>query len=205
MLEEKEEKRIFIFAKDKNGKFLFCNENHAEIAELDSPGQIIGKTDYNLFWRKNADHCCHGDRLTMKGENWVNATEKLTRYDGTFDICISKYKLLDEKNNCIGVVGSYYDIIKRGSVHLNHKEKNNKTGKLYLGEHFFGEYFTSREYDVFKCLLMGMTAKHIARFHNISPKTAEYHIANIKRKLQCNYKRDIIITAIQYGLATLDC
>jgi DNA-binding CsgD family transcriptional regulator len=185
-------------------EFLFCNEAHAEIAGIDSAGQIIGKTDYDLFWRQNADHCRKGDMLTMAGGSWVNVIERLTRYDGTFDISISKYQLLDEDNNCIGVVGSYFDIKKCPPNNLQNQQTTKKAERVYLGEYFGNEYFTLREYEVFQHLLVGKSAKQIAKDMSISPKTIEYYIDRIKKKLQCNYKKDIIITAIKFGLATLN-
>ena len=63
---------IIIFAKDKNSKYLFCNEATAEAAGLDSPRQIIGKTDYDLFWRQYAEIYRDCDRDVMRGKVVIN-------------------------------------------------------------------------------------------------------------------------------------
>ena len=41
-----------IFWKDVNSVYLGCNHKFAEIAGLDSPEQIVGKTDHDLPWKK---------------------------------------------------------------------------------------------------------------------------------------------------------
>ena len=42
----------FVFWKDDKCTFLGCNMNFAISAGLNSPNEIIGKTDYDLPWRK---------------------------------------------------------------------------------------------------------------------------------------------------------
>ncbi|MBU0743816.1 MAG: PAS domain-containing protein [Gammaproteobacteria bacterium] len=41
---------VYIFGKDKSGKFIFCNEPFAEVVGVDSPADVIGKTDSQLCW-----------------------------------------------------------------------------------------------------------------------------------------------------------
>jgi len=41
----------FIFWKDIHGVYLGCNESFAKLVRLDSPAQIVGKTDFNLIWQ----------------------------------------------------------------------------------------------------------------------------------------------------------
>ena len=47
---------LYIWAKDKNYRYIYCNENYAMAAGLDSPEKIIGKSDDQLPWRKFADY-----------------------------------------------------------------------------------------------------------------------------------------------------
>lgn len=66
------------------------------------------------------------------------------------------------------------------------------------------ERFTNREKDVFKQLLRGTTAKQIAKELGISWRTVEQHINQIKSKLGCRYKNEIILTAIRNNLIAID-
>ena len=41
-----------IFWKDTRSVYLGCNSNFAQVAGLSSPSEIVGKTDYDLPWKK---------------------------------------------------------------------------------------------------------------------------------------------------------
>ena len=51
---------------------------------------------------------------------------------------------------------------------------------------------TTRETDVVECLLSGQTAKQTARQLVISPRTVERHLENIKEKLSCKTKFELV-------------
>jgi tetratricopeptide (TPR) repeat protein/DNA-binding CsgD family transcriptional regulator len=56
--------------------------------------------------------------------------------------------------------------------------------------------FTRREVDILTCVLSGKTAKQIAAFLSISPKTVENHIRNIMLKTGCR-TQSVIINLIE--------
>ena len=62
------------------------------------------------------------------------------------------------------------------------------------------EYFTKTEHDIFKYLLIGATAKDIAKKINRSHRTIEDYINKIKIKLQCSNKSHIPEAALRLGL-----
>ncbi len=66
--------------------------------------------------------------------------------------------------------------------------------EIYAGqlETINGINFTRREVDVITCIVSGKTAKHIAAFLFISPKTVENHIRNIMLKTGCRSQAAII-------------
>src|SRR5690606_29796689 len=51
-----------IFWKDQESRFLGCNTAFAHDAGLESPEEIIGRTDYDLIWEKDADAYRADDR-----------------------------------------------------------------------------------------------------------------------------------------------
>lgn len=60
---------------------------------------------------------------------------------------------------------------------------------LYLDkscEYPLSGLLTPREISVLKCFLQGKVAKKIALGLRISPKTVEFHLSNIKEKLNCS-------------------
>ena len=59
-------------------------------------------------------------------------------------------------------------------------------------ENINGINFTRREVDILTCVLSGKTAKKVAVFLSISPKTVENHIRNIMLKIACNTQGGVI-------------
>ncbi len=69
--------------------------------------------------------------------------------------------------------------------------------KFYLDEK---SYFTKRELDCAKRLVVGDTAKEVARYLTLSPRTVETYIENIKRKTKCHYKSQLIRELVKLGV-----
>jgi len=192
----------FVFAKDRNGKFLFCNENFARASGLDSPNQLIGKTDDDACWRDQADFFREGDGRVMAGGVMLNVYEIQTQPDKIADIIVTKNKLYNRSNKCIGIVGTFLDItgyqlIQKSGYFVEDKKR------FYLGGKFANEYFTKREVDVFRLILLGYTTTRIAGSLGIKPKTVDYFIEKIRLKLQCSSKAEIIAAAITHGFTYL--
>ena len=74
---------------------------------------------------------------------------------------------------------------------------------LEMNDHLsycYGQFtFTPHEARVLKHFLQGKTAKEIGRVLSISAKTSEFHLANIKAKLNCHRRSEIYQTAMDYG------
>jgi PAS domain S-box-containing protein len=108
-----------IFWKDRESRYLGCNQVFATAVGLDEPAQIIGKTDYDLPWpRKEADTYRADDREVMeKRQRKRHIIEPLQQADGTrLWIDTSKTPLLDGNGHCIGVLGVYEDISERKRI-----------------------------------------------------------------------------------------
>lgn len=190
---------LYIWAKDKHYRYLCCNENYAKAAGLDSPNQIIGKSDEQLPWRNLASLFQAGDYNVLQGHSRINVPEITNTVNNVTDILVTENKLFSE-GNCVGIVGSFVDITGNQLVKkTGYYDPINK--RYYLGDDIFGNaYFTEREIEVFKRLLLGYTAQQMGQILKISPKTIESYIGHIKLKLQAKNKGEIIATAIQFGL-----
>lgn len=115
-----------IFWKDTDSVYLGCNANFAAHAGVASAEAIIGKTDYEMPWRKEeADFFRACDRRVMA----TNATESHIiepqfRPDGKQAwLDTNKLPLHDADGNVVGVLGTYEDITERKFI-----------GELLLGE-----------------------------------------------------------------------
>ncbi|MBU2492401.1 MAG: PAS domain S-box protein [Bacteroidetes bacterium] len=110
-----------IFWKDINSTYLGCNEVFSKFAGLNSPDEIIGKTDFDLPWPKGeADNYVKDDKEVI-GNNTIkrNIEEPLQTAEGKrLIINTTKIPLHDSNDNVIGVLGVFDDITDR-----KHKEE----------------------------------------------------------------------------------
>ncbi len=106
----------FIFWKDRNSVFLGCNHNFAEVAGVDSSENIVGKTDYDLpFKKEEADFFRACDRRIMQtGIPEYHIIESLLRADGKQAwLDTNKIPLQDVQGNVVGILGTFEDITER--------------------------------------------------------------------------------------------
>jgi PAS domain S-box-containing protein len=121
---------LAIFWKDCNSVFLGCNQIFAEIAGLASPTEIVGKTDYDLPWKKEeADWFRECDCCVIESETpEYNIIEPQQQVDGSQKwLKTNKMLLRDENQQVIGIVGAFEDLTER--VELE-KQLTQKTQEL---------------------------------------------------------------------------
>ncbi|RME69398.1 MAG: PAS domain S-box protein, partial [Verrucomicrobia bacterium] len=111
---------VRVFWKDRDGRYLGCNLAFARDAGLDSPDQLIGRTDYELAWREQAPIYRRDDNEVMSlGQAKLNYEEPQTTPDGrTIWLRTSKIPLRDDSGNIVGILGTYEDITEKKNTEL---------------------------------------------------------------------------------------
>ena len=101
-----------VFWKDREGRYLGCNNACAGDAGVPTPQDIVGKTDYDLGWKATADRYVADDRQIMEtGQVKIGYEESQTRADGVQRwLRTSKVPLPGSTGGIIGVLGTYEDI-----------------------------------------------------------------------------------------------
>ena len=104
-----------MFWKDKNLNYLGCNQQFAEDAGLRDPQEIIGKSDYDLAWKEQAELYRKDDFEVMtSGKPKIGYEEQQTRNDGrVIWLETNKVPLTSSNGEIIGVMGTYRDITER--------------------------------------------------------------------------------------------
>ena len=117
----------YVFWKDRDSRFLGCNEAFARLAGLQHPEEIIGKNDHALVWEKFADQYQRDDaEVISSGMPRFNVIEPMGMKDGTTGwLETSKVPLRDAHGQIIGALGVFQDITAR--VHAEEKLRQTAT------------------------------------------------------------------------------
>ena len=104
-----------VFWKDTKLRFLGSNRRLALDAGLASTAEIIGKTDFDLNWKDNAEQYSRDDQWVIDHNSpRLDIEEPQLRPDGSKSwLRTNKVPLHDRDGNVIGVLGTYEDITKR--------------------------------------------------------------------------------------------
>lgn len=104
-----------IFWKDSNLRYLGCNTLFAQDAGLQSPAELVGKDDYQMGWREQADLYREDDLNVMQAAlPKLGFVEPQTTPSGqTIWLRTSKLPLRSAAGDVIGVLGLYDDITQQ--------------------------------------------------------------------------------------------
>ncbi len=107
-----------IFWKDKNLVYLGCNTPFARDAGFSRPEDLIGKDDYQMGWRDQAELYRAADRAVIEsGQSRLLIDEPQTTPDGkTIRLLTSKVPLRDADGQIFGVLGTYLDVTERARL-----------------------------------------------------------------------------------------
>jgi PAS domain S-box-containing protein len=106
----------YVFWKDLNSVYLGCNDNFALVSGVDTPDNIVGKTDLDLAWRDvEAELFRALDQEVINTDkpqlNIISPQRQADDRDSWVEINI--VPLHDNEGNVMGVLGTYNDITEK--------------------------------------------------------------------------------------------
>ncbi len=101
-----------MYIKDLDGKYLLTNKKLKEYLNV-TDETIIGKTDYDITDAVQAQRFEDSDNQVIKTGKSVEMEDTIVRPDGTHNMLIIKFPLLDAHNNIYGISGIATDITER--------------------------------------------------------------------------------------------
>jgi PAS domain S-box-containing protein len=121
----------YICWKDVNGVYLGCNQAEAEVLGFKASKEVIGKSDYDLSWKHEAEVPRKTDQRIMQSRKVEEILETVTASNGKEIVMLTKKSpFYDDKGNVIGIIGVSIDITDR-------KEKEEFEIRLNLQEELY--------------------------------------------------------------------
>ena len=198
------------FCKDLSLQFVDCNEEFSLMAGFGSIARCLGKGDLDVsaFSMENNFSEVRGadQAIISSGEPMLGIVEAHEFLDGTVrQVCTDKYPLLNSYDEVVGVFGVCVPIQRCQSVcNFVHSyrgsgvlRENNKQQRIELLTSRGVCFLTGREFDCVVHLLRGKTAKAIGLALGISGRTVTTHLNNVKQKLHCHFKSDLITYVVE--------
>lgn len=131
-----------IFWKDRNSVYLGCNMNFAKDAGFDDPSGVVGKTDYDLAWkREEADAFIEYDRRVMEADSPIlHIIEPQLQADGKEAwLDTNKIPLHDAEGNVVGMLGTFEDITERRLMEVERENARKALEAVYERERRIAE------------------------------------------------------------------
>jgi PAS domain S-box-containing protein len=106
---------IRIFWKDRESRFLGCNQLFADDAGIADPAEFIGKSDYYFFEPQQAAAFRDDDAdVIFTGQPKLRIIERLTHVNSAVRwLETNKFPLRDAEGHIWGLIGMYQDITEQ--------------------------------------------------------------------------------------------
>lgn len=135
-----------VYWKDINGVFLGCNDSQAQSAGLKTGKDVIGKTDYELSWKDQANVLRETDYEIISTGKGKTLEEPSLLADGTLATFLThKVPLKDDKGKIIGILGISVDITARKHVE---KELLEAKQKAEIANQAKSEFIANISHDI---------------------------------------------------------
>ena len=101
-----------IFRKDREGRFTFANSHFCASVNR-SKGEVIGKTDADLFPPTLAAKYRSDDIYVYRSRKTIDMVEELASSDGTIYVHVIKTPILNSSGEVVGIQGTFWDETER--------------------------------------------------------------------------------------------
>lgn len=168
-----------IYWKDTNGRFLACNDAQAISAGFSNSKEMVGKTDYDMPWKDDAEEIRHNDFEVIKYGKHIKREEVSELANGEKAIFLSqKVPLVNKEGKAIGVLGVSIDITDRKKAEEDLKQA---LQKVELASNAKTEFLENMRHDLRTALsgIQGFSELLRSDMYGDDEKTRQEYIDNL--------------------------
>src|SRR3990167_36398 len=200
---------------DLNSHFIIANDTALRWTGLKSHEVMIGKTYADMPCKASEEHesFVNQDQAILKNNGYGKIFGIYCYDNDDWKILLAeKYPLKDESGDIAALAVYINDLTHSNIVDVNKfitltSDKNsfglNKQQGFLVGEISPRLSLTPRQQECLFFLIRGKTAKGIAETLNVSPRTIEDHIEQLKGVFNCQTKYELIEKTIACGCMSL--
>ena len=182
------------------------NDTHAEYCGFDSRNEAVDKTLHSVFTEDTASSITKNNFNVMQSSKSHIFEESALRQDGVvLNVLVIKFPWYNEINQLMGVFGcsiiqnKNYSLANSLNIIRNLGLLNNSNSLPLTPSYIINSVSLSeREYECLHHTIRGKSAKQIAYHLNISCRTVEEYLSNIKNKMGVYSKNELIEKTIDY-------
>jgi two-component system, sensor histidine kinase and response regulator len=187
-----------ILRKNREGRFVFANRRYCEANGL-SPGEMTGKTDFDLFPPELAEKYRRDDERVMTGGEVVEDVERHRTHDGKrLYVHVLKSPVRDSTGEVVGVQAAFWDVTARELAEEALRRSNARFQRL-LQSKIIGVFVATLDGDILEAndeflRMVGYSRPDVEdgtlRWDNLTPPVFAHLDELAVRKLQATGRAD---------------
>lgn len=189
----------YVFVKDKESRYLCVNQAYMTLNGIKDEKEILGKLDESRpgLYPEFCELLRQQDLKVMQTRKETLILDIYPYNEHEWRIFLTKKTPLysPDSNEVIGTIGSLTDLSK---FHLVPTLLNKMMGLPPIIQKI-DNTLSQRQKEILMQMMGGRTAKEIAKNLDLSHRTIDVHINNLKLLFNCQRKSEIIFRAIAGG------
>ena len=197
-----------ILLMDKDSNFIYANQYTVTLFGYKELSQMIGLNAYGMRCPavESAPDFIAQDRQVLQAQTALTILDFHIYADKSNKIFLTKKTPYYQNEILAGTICQCTEIYSQALQNLcntlvtqdqRYKKTKQLGGSYTPGIASLDNILTPREKDCLFYLLRGQTMKQVAAYLKISARTVEYYLENMKTKLACNKKSELI----EYGIS----
>ena len=211
-----------IYWKDTKGVYIGCNKYMVAMAGLDNRKQIIGKTDFDLPWKDQAEKISRVDKLVISNNKTYKLEESPKIHQGVAKTFLSsKTPLINDEGKIIGIIGVSIDITEKKDIehileltqqhlektltvkerflkNLNHETRNPLSAFVSTAEVLAERWEAFDDQQKHKSIItIANSARRLSNFVNNTFDLANFVNDEVELKLERNNINDLIEESVK--------